>query len=183
MPVGRRPLSVETTSLLEDGPPSYRSVDDVSNAPHSPDEPSQSPVTNINVFSRTDLIWMLAGLWSGVLLGAFDGMLSTNLFEHVQLISRPGTVVATLLTPIGSEFGASNQASYIGTSYLLSVCCFTPLYGRSLSWIVPTYSNLEFRSFGRYPWEERRDASGPVPLWYFAVLFTWCRRHITLSAP
>lgn len=113
MPVGRRPLSVETTSLLEDGPPSYRSVDDVSNAPHSPDEPSQSPVTNINVFSRTDLIWMLAGLWSGVLLGAFDG-----------------TVVATLLTPIGSEFGASNQASYIGTSYLLSVCCFTPLYGR-----------------------------------------------------
>lgn len=56
---------------------------------------------------------MLAGLWAGVFLGAFDG-----------------TVVATLLTPIGSEFNASNQASYIGTSYLLSVCCFTPLYGR-----------------------------------------------------
>jgi len=52
-------------------------------------------------------------LWSGVLLGAFDG-----------------TVVATLLTPIGSEFKASNQSSYIGTAYLLSVCCFTPLYGR-----------------------------------------------------
>jgi len=41
-----------------------------------------------------------------------------------------GTVVATLLTPIGSEFEASNQSSYIGTAYLLSVCCFTPLYGR-----------------------------------------------------
>jgi hypothetical protein len=41
----------------------------------------------------------------------------------------PGTVVATLLTPIGSEFNANDQASYIGTSYLLSVCCFTPLYG------------------------------------------------------
>lgn len=40
-----------------------------------------------------------------------------------------GTVVATLLTPIGSYFEKSNQASYVGTSYLLSVCCFTPLYG------------------------------------------------------
>ena len=40
-----------------------------------------------------------------------------------------GTIVATLLTPIGSSFNKSNQASYIGTSYLLSVCCFTPLYG------------------------------------------------------
>lgn len=38
-------------------------------------------------------------------------------------------MVATLLTPIGSQFQASDQASYIGTSYLLSVCCFTPLYG------------------------------------------------------
>jgi MFS family permease len=41
-----------------------------------------------------------------------------------------GTVVATLLAPIGSYFNKSNQSSYIGTSYLLSVCCFTPLYGK-----------------------------------------------------
>ena len=41
-----------------------------------------------------------------------------------------GTIVATLLTPIGSYFNRLNQSSYIGTSYLLSVCCFTPLYGR-----------------------------------------------------
>ncbi|KAI9466769.1 vacuolar amino acid permease [Lactarius psammicola] len=34
------------------------------------------------------------------------------------------------MTPIGNYFNKSNQASYIGTSYLLSVCCFTPLYGR-----------------------------------------------------
>lgn len=42
-----------------------------------------------------------------------------------------GTIVATLLSPIGSYFNESNRASYIGTSYLLSVCCFTPLYGTS----------------------------------------------------
>ncbi|KZV75457.1 vacuolar amino acid permease [Peniophora sp. CONT] len=63
--------------------------------------------------SRADLVWVLAGLWSAVFLGALDG-----------------TIVATLMTPIGNYFDKSNEASYIGTSYLLSVCCFTPLYGR-----------------------------------------------------
>ncbi|KAL0581982.1 hypothetical protein V5O48_000040 [Marasmius crinis-equi] len=67
----------------------------------------------LNNFSTFDKCWILAGLWSAVFLGALDG-----------------TVVATLLAPIGSDFKKSNQASYIGTSYLLSVCCFTPLYGR-----------------------------------------------------
>ncbi|TEB35507.1 vacuolar amino acid permease [Coprinellus micaceus] len=105
-----RPPPLETRSLLEDTPPSYHSTDDVSSSPVEDEPPPFPPV---HVFSRADLAWMLAGLWAGVLLGAFDG-----------------TVVATLLTPIGSEFNASNQASYIGTSYLLSVCCFTPLYGR-----------------------------------------------------
>ena len=37
--------------------------------------------------------------------------------------------MATLLSPIGSYYNESNRSSYIGTSYLLSVCCFTPLYG------------------------------------------------------
>jgi len=41
-----------------------------------------------------------------------------------------GTIVATLQQPIGDYFHHSQIASYIGTSYLLSVCCFTPLYGR-----------------------------------------------------
>ncbi|KAF8551515.1 MFS general substrate transporter [Imleria badia] len=40
------------------------------------------------------------------------------------------TMVATLLPSITSEFQESNQASWIGTSYLLSTCTFTPLYGR-----------------------------------------------------
>ncbi|KAI0069016.1 vacuolar amino acid permease [Artomyces pyxidatus] len=67
----------------------------------------------VNHVSRSHLFWVLAGLWSAVFLGALDG-----------------TIVATLMTPIGNYFNKSNQASYIGTSYLLSVCCFTPLYGR-----------------------------------------------------
>ncbi|KAF8165158.1 vacuolar amino acid permease [Crassisporium funariophilum] len=112
MSVERRPSSIETRSLLEERPPSYNSTDDVNNPPSPTLSEAELP-TPINKFSRSDIFWILAGLWSGVLLGAFDG-----------------TVVATLLTPIGSEFNASNQSSYIGTSYLLSVCCFTPLYGR-----------------------------------------------------
>ncbi|KAI0939480.1 hypothetical protein AcV5_000887 [Taiwanofungus camphoratus] len=66
-----------------------------------------------NRVTGVDLAWVLAGLWSAVFLGALDG-----------------TIVATLLAPIGSYFHESNRSSYIGTSYLLSVCCFTPLYGR-----------------------------------------------------
>ncbi|PPQ77335.1 hypothetical protein CVT25_010917 [Psilocybe cyanescens] len=112
MSVERRPPSLETSSLLVERPPSYHSTDDVNSEP-SPTYCEPEPERPINQFSKADTCWILAGLWSGVLLGAFDG-----------------TVVATLLTPIGSEFNASNQSSYIGTSYLLSVCCFTPLYGR-----------------------------------------------------
>lgn len=50
--------------------------------------------------------------------------------SHPSLMPTQGTVVATLQQPIGDYFQHSHIASYIGTSYLLSVCCFTPLYGR-----------------------------------------------------
>jgi len=76
-------------------------------------ESSSFQKSSTNKFSKADIYWILAGTWSGVFLGALDG-----------------TVVATLLTPIGGSFNKLNQSSYIGTSYLLSVCCFTPLYGR-----------------------------------------------------
>ncbi|KAI9001206.1 vacuolar amino acid permease [Trametes punicea] len=101
----------ETRPLLHDRDaptPSYRSAS--SSRTQSP-EPADPPV--LNKVSRSDLLWILAGLWSAVFLGALDG-----------------TIVATLLSPIGSYFNESNRSSYIGTSYLLSVCCFTPLYGR-----------------------------------------------------
>ncbi|CAK5275720.1 unnamed protein product [Mycena citricolor] len=96
----------ESQRLLSKPPPSYHSVDD------GPVSEQDSPPPLLNNFSKSDTVWILAGLWSAVFLGAL------------------GTVVATLLTPIGSDFNKSNQASYIGTSYLLSLCCFTPLYGR-----------------------------------------------------
>lgn len=66
-----RPPPLETRSLLEDTPPSYHSTDDVSSSPVEDEPPPFPPV---HVFSRADLAWMLAGLWAGVLLGAFDGM-------------------------------------------------------------------------------------------------------------
>ena len=62
---------------------------------------------------------------------------STAPIFGVARINQTGTIVATLLTPIGSYFERSNQASYIGTSYLLSVCCFTPLYGE-ISYFYPS---------------------------------------------
>ncbi|KAL7424041.1 hypothetical protein Q5752_001626 [Cryptotrichosporon argae] len=56
---------------------------------------------------------LLAALWSATFLGAFDS-----------------TVIATLLSPISSSFSAFHLASWLGTAYLLSVSCFTPVYGR-----------------------------------------------------
>lgn len=52
-------------------------------------------------------------VWSATFLAAFDG-----------------TVVATLLSDIGSSFEAFHLASWLGTAYLLSLCCSTPIYGR-----------------------------------------------------
>ncbi|KIL00356.1 hypothetical protein PAXRUDRAFT_29848 [Paxillus rubicundulus Ve08.2h10] len=76
-------------------------------------QPGRYEPAPLNQISRADFFWIVSGLWSAVFLGALDG-----------------TVVATLLSPIGSYFNKSEQSSYLGTSYLLSVCCFTPLYGR-----------------------------------------------------
>lgn len=54
-----------------------------------------------------------ASLWCATFLVAFDS-----------------TLVSTLLSDVGSAFNASTQVSWLGTAYLLSVCCFTPVYGR-----------------------------------------------------
>ncbi|KAF5369889.1 hypothetical protein D9758_001219 [Tetrapyrgos nigripes] len=112
MAVDSRTSSPERRPLLEEIHASYSATisSDASTIAES-EEPQEPPL--LNQFSRFDTICILAGLWSGVFLGAFDG-----------------TVVATLLAPIGAHFYKSHQSSYIGTAYLLSVCCFTPLYGR-----------------------------------------------------
>lgn len=35
-----------------------------------------------------------------------------------------------MLSSISSDFNRSNQASWLGTAFLLATCTFTPLYGR-----------------------------------------------------
>ena len=106
---------------------------------HQRTESHQKLVSNENIQKTgnkaelgKDLVWTLAAVLSAIFLVGLDGMLPNFL-----LVDRPnsahattGTIVATLLSPIGAYFNRSHQSSYLGTSYLLSVCCFTPLYGR-----------------------------------------------------
>ncbi|KAF8061811.1 vacuolar amino acid permease [Lyophyllum atratum] len=63
--------------------------------------------------SRSTRYGILAGIWSATFLSALNS-----------------TLVPTMLPSISSEFKKFNQASWLGTSYLLATCTFTPLYGR-----------------------------------------------------
>lgn len=56
---------------------------------------------------------ILISTWSLVFLGALDT-----------------TITATLVGPISSSFNASNQASWLGTSFLATLAGCTPAYGR-----------------------------------------------------
>ncbi|KAF8121594.1 vacuolar amino acid permease [Boletus edulis] len=76
-------------------------------------KPSKHRPLDCHQISHTTRYGILAALWAGTFL------CNLNL-----------TLVATLLPSLTSEFQGSNQASWIGTSYLLSTCTFTPLYGR-----------------------------------------------------
>jgi hypothetical protein len=67
----------------------------------------------------------VTAVWIGVFIGALDG-----------------TIAATLVTSISSEFGASQNAGWLGTSYLLSTACVTPLYGKMCDIIGRRWSNL-----------------------------------------
>lgn len=74
-------------------------------------------------------LWLiLASTWLGSFLGALDT-----------------TIVATLLGRISSDFNQANEASWLGTSYLLSLAAFTPLYGR-VSDVVGRRAALLFAS-------------------------------------
>jgi MFS family permease len=46
-----------------------------------------------------------------------------------------------VLPSISSDFNKSNQASWLGTSYLLAICTFTPLYGRLCNVLVRRGAN------------------------------------------
>lgn len=56
---------------------------------------------------------VLMAVWVPVFVGALDT-----------------TIVATLQSSISSGFHRSEQSSWLGASFFLATCCFTPLYGR-----------------------------------------------------
>ncbi|KAL4065072.1 major facilitator superfamily domain-containing protein [Scleroderma citrinum] len=76
-------------------------------------QPSKPTAVGPLEISRSIRYAILAGLWSATFLSSLNT-----------------TLVATLIPSISSEFQKSNEASWLGTSYLLAVCTFTPLYGR-----------------------------------------------------
>jgi MFS family permease len=56
--------------------------------------------------------------------------LCVTVWVPVFVAALDSTIVATLVGSVSSSFKRSEQASWLGTSYLLSVCCFSPIYGR-----------------------------------------------------
>ncbi|KAJ3560302.1 hypothetical protein NP233_g10927 [Leucocoprinus birnbaumii] len=77
---------------------------------------------------------ILAGVWMAIFLSAFNQ-----------------TLVPTTLAPISSDFNQSNQASWLGTAYLLATRTFTPLYGRLcniLGWKGANHTALFFAGAG-----------------------------------
>ncbi|TKY87293.1 hypothetical protein EX895_003970 [Sporisorium graminicola] len=79
----------------------------ISGIPAIAEEPEDPPL-------RAD-IWVIMGaMWIGSFLAALDG-----------------TIVATILSAVGSEFQVSKEVGWLGTSYLLTQTAFQPLYGRA----------------------------------------------------
>lgn len=73
----------------------------------------QDGLTDMNGRSRTEVFIILAAMWVGTFLAAADG-----------------SIVATILATVGSEFKVSKEVGWLGTSYLLTQTAFQPLYGR-----------------------------------------------------
>ncbi|KAF5318179.1 hypothetical protein D9619_012099 [Psilocybe cf. subviscida] len=75
--------------------------------------------------SKSTRYGILAGLWTATFLSSLNQ-----------------TLVPTMLPSISSEFNKSNQASWLGTSFLLATCTFTPLYGRLCNVLGRKRANL-----------------------------------------
>ncbi|KAF8179661.1 vacuolar amino acid permease [Pholiota molesta] len=108
-PLLRPPSSVSAlSSILQRSSPRYgldiRSPTESLSQPLGPLEMSRDGRNNI-----------LAGIW---------------LAQFLSVRSILLTLVPTMLPSISSDFNKSNQASWVGTAYLLATCTFTPLYGR-----------------------------------------------------
>ncbi|KAI3627093.1 hypothetical protein GLX27_001239 [Malassezia furfur] len=95
-------------------------VDPNSSAFLPPPDRSQLNVTPGEAVSEAEhgrplgmLLLVMGAMWIGTFLAALDG-----------------TIVATILGTVGSEFGVSKTVGWLGTSYLLTQTAFQPLYGR-----------------------------------------------------
>ncbi|KAI5474616.1 vacuolar amino acid permease [Pseudohyphozyma bogoriensis] len=64
------------------------------------------------------------------LTGRARSLVLCAVFMTVFLGALDSTIVSVLVSDISSSFAKANQASWLGTSYLLSTATFTPLYGR-----------------------------------------------------
>ncbi|PWN47285.1 MFS general substrate transporter [Violaceomyces palustris] len=62
---------------------------------------------------RSEWVAVMGSLWITLFMAGLDG-----------------TIVMTLIQSIASSFQAAEKSSWLGTSYLLSVCAFSPVYGR-----------------------------------------------------
>ena len=69
--------------------------------------------TSAPTHSLSELLLIMGAMWVGTFLAALDG-----------------TIVATILSTVGSEFQVSKTVGWLGTSYLLTQTAFQPLYGR-----------------------------------------------------
>ncbi|KAF8511905.1 major facilitator superfamily domain-containing protein [Hysterangium stoloniferum] len=92
----------------------------------NPDHPNGTVTSNVDKVPATRLgpmeisaanrRWILVGVWMATFLSVRQLFLFFSLHAMISSIS--------------SEYNQSNQASWLGTSYLLATCTFTPLYGR-----------------------------------------------------
>ncbi|KAK9458159.1 major facilitator superfamily domain-containing protein [Dipodascopsis uninucleata] len=75
--------------------------------------PSASSINGQTELSNAHLITVCSSLYIGVFLSALDG-----------------TIVATLLAHMASDFSSFQNVSWIATAYLIACAAFQPLYGR-----------------------------------------------------
>ncbi|KAK0524111.1 hypothetical protein OC842_005932 [Tilletia horrida] len=79
-----------------------------------PNQPGASVISIQAPPQRNDVLLIMSAMWIGTFLAALDG-----------------TIVATILSTVGSEFRVSREVGWLGTSYLLTQTAFQPLYGRA----------------------------------------------------
>lgn len=103
-------LRDERASLLADGDAARQYGSTSVNAAADDRAPPDADAPRV---PKSVLIPTMLALFSSLILSAIDGVL-----------------VTTLLAPISSSFSASEKASWLGTSYLLSVCAFCAAYGK-----------------------------------------------------